>query len=99
MPGLIPRGWRYNSGATRPQPAVTRPLPKVTQPLPGPGSSPTPGGGRPGGMWKRVSQALVGQPDTSESVAGERVAQPLPMSDALGDALPQIAPEDAWLIE
>jgi hypothetical protein len=42
---------------------------------------------------------LVGQPDTPESANGERVDQTLPMSDALGDALPQIAPEDAWLIE
>jgi len=105
VPGLIPRGWRYNSSATRPLPAVTRPLPKVTQPLPlsEPGaSSSTSGDGRPGGLWKRVSQALVGQPDTSESVTGvhgERADQPLPVSDALGDVLSQIAPEDAWLIE
>lgn len=99
VPGLIPRGWRYNSSATRPQPAVTRPLPKVTQPLSEPGASPTPDSGHPGGLWKRVSQALVGQPDTPESANGERVDQTLPMSDALGDALPQIAPEDAWLIE
>lgn len=84
VPGVIPRGWRRTGSITRPLPAVTRPLPVA-------GDARAPGGGRSGGLWERVSQALVGQPGLSEIENGERNDQPLFMSD--------VPPEDTWLNE
>ncbi|HEX5549008.1 MAG TPA: hypothetical protein VFX24_16500, partial [Ktedonobacterales bacterium] len=60
VPGLIPRGYRADS-STRPLPAITRPLSANTRPLPPPDDSRVLGGVRSGGLWERVSQALVGQ--------------------------------------
>lgn len=101
VPGLIPRGWHYGRGssATRPPPAITRPLPTVTQPLAGTGATPTPDGGGSGGLWKRVSQALVGQPESAGATDGEHREKPLPMSEVAPEVATRVAPEDAWLIE
>ena len=80
VPGLIPRGWRRGGSITRPLPAVTRPN----------------GGVRSGGLWERVSQALVGdatapQSDPEFGDEGEPDTQNhrLPQSD--------VTSEDAWL--
>ncbi|HEU4785579.1 MAG TPA: hypothetical protein VFS83_19725 [Ktedonobacterales bacterium] len=86
VPGLIPRGYRADS-STRPLPAITRPLSANTRPLPPPDDSRVPGGTRSGGLWERVSQALVGQSAPSEY-------------DARQDDPPivgEVMPEDAWL--
>ncbi|HEY7342263.1 MAG TPA: hypothetical protein VH591_15405 [Ktedonobacterales bacterium] len=86
VPGLIPRGYRADS-STRPLPAITRPLSATTRPLtPTDGAQP-PGGVRSGGLWERVSQALVGEPT-------------LPENDARQEEPPlagEVMPEDAWL--
>lgn len=74
VPGLIPRGIYRNGNTTRPLPAVTRPLPETN-------GSRTPGGVRSGGLWERVSQALVGQPDAPEPQDDTPVSQPLAVSD------------------
>ena len=79
-PGLIPRGWRRADPTTRPLPAITRPLP-------------TPGGAHSGGLWDRVSQALVGQTPSEAQPAGDverRADEQPPIPDV-------VAPEDAWL--
>lgn len=91
VPGLIPRGWHYNGSVTRPIPVVTRPLPAITRPLPASGDSRIPGGVRSGGLWERVSQALVGQTDPANHQSAEPEDHPLPVGD--------VAPEDAWLIQ
>jgi hypothetical protein len=86
VPGLIPRGYRADS-STRPLPAITRPISAITRPLPPPDDSRVPGGVRSGGLWERVSQALVGQPAPPEN-------------DARQDEPPiagEVMPEDAWL--
>lgn len=88
MPGLIPRGYRADI-STRPMPAITRPLSANTRPLPlpPPDDSRVLGGVRSGGLWERVSQALVGQSAPSEY-------------DARQDDPPiagEVMPEDAWL--
>jgi hypothetical protein len=86
VPGLIPRGYRADS-STRPLPAITRPLSANTRPLPPPDDSRVLGGVRSGGLWERVSQALVGQ------------SAP-PQNDARQDEPPiagEVMPEDAWL--
>ena len=85
MPGLIPRGFRSDS-TTRPLPAITRPLPQDTQPLR------APGGVRSGGLWERVSQALVGQsgaPGIADSGSEASLDEP--------PVLGEVMPEDAWL--
>ncbi len=86
VPGLIPRGYRAES-ATRPLPAITRPLSANTRPLTPPDDSRVPGGVRSGGLWERVSQALVGQPAPPENDA--RQDEPLIAGEVM--------PEDAWL--
>ncbi|HEX5548639.1 MAG TPA: hypothetical protein VFX24_14610, partial [Ktedonobacterales bacterium] len=71
----------------RPLPAITRPLSANTRPLPPPDDSRVLGGVRSGGLWERVSQALVGQ------------SAP-PQNDARQDEPPiagEVMPEDAWL--
>jgi hypothetical protein len=86
VPGLIPRGYRADS-STRPLPAITRPLSANTRPLTPLDDSHVPGGVRSGGLWERVSQALVGQPAPPEY-------------DARQDEPPiagEVMPEDAWL--
>ncbi|HEY1389403.1 MAG TPA: hypothetical protein VGF38_12740 [Ktedonobacterales bacterium] len=86
VPGLIPRGYRADS-TTRPLPAITRPLSATTRPLTPPDDSRAPGGVRSGGLWERVSQALVGQSAPPEN-------------DARQDGPPmagEVMPEDAWL--
>jgi hypothetical protein len=86
VPGLIPRGYRADS-STRPLPAITRPISANTRPLPPSDDSRVPGGVRSGGLWERVSQALVGQPAPPEN-------------DARQDEPPlagEVMPEDAWL--
>jgi hypothetical protein len=85
IPGLIPRGHRSASD-TRPLPAITRPLPAITRPLP------TPSGERAGGLWARVSHALVGKP--GELGAGDErhdLAESQPLFEH------EILSEDAWL--
>jgi hypothetical protein len=86
VPGLIPRGYRTDN-STRPLPAITRPLSATTRPLTPPDGARVPGGVRSGGLWERVSQALVGQPAPPEN-------------DARQDEPPlagEVMPEDAWL--
>jgi hypothetical protein len=86
VPGLIPRGYRADN-STRPLPAITRPLAATTRPLTPPDGARAPGGVRSGGLWERVSQALVGQPAPPEN-------------DARQDEPPlagEVMPEDAWL--
>jgi hypothetical protein len=86
VPGLIPRGYRADN-STRPLPAITRPLAATTRPLSPLDGARVPGGVRSGGLWERVSQALVGQPAPSEN-------------DARQDEPPivgEVMPEDAWL--
>jgi hypothetical protein len=86
VPGLIPRGYRADS-STRPLPPITRPISANTRPLPPPDDSRVPGGVRSGGLWERVSQALVGQSAPLEN-------------DARQDEPPlagEVMPEDAWL--
>ncbi len=86
VPGLIPRGYRADS-TTRPLPAITRPLSANTQPLTPPDGARAPGGVRSGGLWERVSQALVGQPASADH--GARQDEP-PLAG-------EVMPEDAWL--
>lgn len=86
VPGLIPRGYRADN-STRPLPAITRPLSANTRPLTPLDDSRVPGGVRSGGLWERVSQALVGQSAPPEY-------------DARQDEPPiagEVKPEDAWL--
>ncbi len=86
VPGLIPRGYRADN-STRPLPAITRPLSATMRPLSPPDGARAPGGVRSGGLWERVSQALVGQPAPPEN-------------DARQDEPPivgEVMPEDAWL--
>jgi hypothetical protein len=86
VPGLIPRGYRADS-SSRPLPPITRPLSANTRPLSAPADSRVPGGVRSGGLWERVSRALVGQPAPPEY-------------DAHQDEPPiagEVMPEDAWL--
>lgn len=78
-PGLIPRGWRRTDTTTRPLPAVTRPLP-------------APGAARSGGLWDRVSQALVGQATTDTATEASEDTTPTQPQVAA-----DVAPEDAWL--
>jgi hypothetical protein len=94
VPGLIPRGWYRPNNSTRPLPAITRPLSVNTQPLTPPDASRVPGGVRSGGLWERLSQALVGQhapiePDISEPDKELRQSEP-PLAG-------EVMPEDAWL--
>ena len=89
VPGLIPRGYRADS-STRPLPAITRPLSANTRPLTPLDDSRVPGGVRSGGLWERVSQALVGQSAPPDNDA----------RDARQDGPPiagEVMPEDAWL--
>jgi hypothetical protein len=94
-PGLIPRGWYRNGSVTRPLPAITRPLPAVTRPLIAVESQRPVGGVRSGGLWQRVSQALVGHPGEPDdpgaldAKAEDLATSPMSMTD--------VAPEDAWL--
>lgn len=86
VPGLIPRGYRADN-STRPLPVITHPLASTTRPLTPPDGVRAPGGVRSGGLWERVSQALVGQPAPPEN-------------DARQDEPPlagEVMPEDAWL--
>lgn len=85
VPGLIPRGWRRSGSITRPLPAITRPLPAVTRPI---------GGARSGGLWERVSQALVGEATATASESGD-AAEPGLANHWLPEN--EVAPEDAWL--
>lgn len=86
VPGLIPRGYRGDS-STRPLPAITHPLSANMRPLNPPDDARAPGGVRSGGLWERVSQALVGQPTQPENDA--RQDEPLIAGEVM--------PEDAWL--
>lgn len=84
VPGLIPRGWRRNSRTTRPLPVVTRPLPDARD-------------ARAGGLWERVSQALVGQ-TIGVDVGGESdIGQLLPDGGVAERDPDDGAAEDAWL--
>jgi hypothetical protein len=97
VPGLIRRGWYRPGRVTRPLPAVTRPLPAITRPLPASDASRPTGGARSGGLWERVSQALIGQsgaPDPESSGYDSN-------SESNGRQLPLSAttPDDIWLNE
>lgn len=84
VPGMIPRGMYRSRITTRPLPAVTRPLDETT------GARP-PGGVRSGGLWERVSQALVGHPGAPDPQDDMHESQPLAVNDPIS--------EDAWLNE
>ena len=81
VPGLIPRGWRHSSRATRPLSVVTRPLPET----------------RAGGLWERVSQALVGQTVDVDMASESDISQPLPDGGMAESGLGEVFGEDAWL--
>jgi hypothetical protein len=87
-PGLIPRGWRHTDATTRPLPAITRPLPTPT------GAR---SGARSGGLWGRVSQALVGQAATDAETIADTKPEQAPVADEVTPVADDVAPEDAWL--
>lgn len=81
VPGLIPRGWRRNSRTMRPLPVVTRPLPDT----------------RAGGLWERVSQALVGQTVSVDMTGESDLDQRLSDGEVAASDPVDVAADDAWL--